>query len=94
MKLRKVVLDTNLYVDWLNRGAHEALFTGPGLIRYLPAVVHMELGVGAVTRKAQRDLGCLQAWQRVEQNLAFASSGKTPSRTRISMLARRRWRSL
>ena len=53
MKLRKVALDTNLYVDWLNRGAHEALFTGPGLVRYLPAVVHMELSVGATTRKAQ-----------------------------------------
>lgn len=56
MKLRKVVLDTNLYVDWLNRGSHEALFAGPGLIRYLPAVVHMELGAGATTRNAQRAL--------------------------------------
>lgn len=56
MKLRKVVLDTNLYVDWLNTGAHEELFAGPGFVRYLPAVVHMELGAGATTRSAQRAL--------------------------------------
>ncbi len=56
MKLKKVVLDTDLYMDWLNKGAHEELFSGPGLVRYLPAVVHMELGAGAATRGAQRAL--------------------------------------
>lgn len=54
MKLRKVVLDTNLYVDWLNRGTHEALFSGPGLIRYFPVIVHMELSAGATNVRAQR----------------------------------------
>lgn len=56
MKLRKVVLDTNLYVDWLNRGTGDALFTGPGLVRYFPAVVHMELNAGATTVRARRAL--------------------------------------
>lgn len=69
MKLRKVVLDTNLYVDWLNRGAHEALFTGPGLVRYLPAIVHMELNAGATTVRAQRSLEKLAR--------AYRSAGRT-----------------
>jgi predicted nucleic acid-binding protein len=47
VKLRKVLLDTNLYVDWLNSGNHEDLFLGRGLVRYHSAVVQMELRIGA-----------------------------------------------
>jgi len=52
----RVILDTNLYVGWLNRGLHADLMLGPGLVRYLSAVVHMELRVGATTRSARRAL--------------------------------------
>ena len=45
--MRKVVLDTNIYIDWLNHGLHEGLMLGPGLVRYLSAVVVMELRAGA-----------------------------------------------
>jgi predicted nucleic acid-binding protein len=48
--VKKVVLDTNLYIDWINRGLHEAVMIGPGYARYLCAVVVMELRAGAHTR--------------------------------------------
>jgi predicted nucleic acid-binding protein len=54
VSLRKVVLDTNVYIGWLNTGLHEAVMIGPGLVRYLSAVVHMELRVGAATLPARR----------------------------------------
>jgi predicted nucleic acid-binding protein len=56
MNLRKVVLDTNLYIGWMNEGLHEALMVGPGLVRYLVAVVQMELRVGATMLPARRAL--------------------------------------
>ena len=56
MILRKVILDTNVYIDWLNLGLHEEQMTGPGLVRYLSAVVQMELRVGAKTLPARRAL--------------------------------------
>ena len=37
--MTKLLLDTNLYVGWLNHGQHEALMVGPGFVRYLSSVV-------------------------------------------------------
>jgi predicted nucleic acid-binding protein len=54
MILRKVVLDTNLYIDWLNEGLHEELMVGPGFVRYLSGVVQMELRAGARMLPARR----------------------------------------
>jgi predicted nucleic acid-binding protein len=48
--VKKVVLDTNLYIDWINRGLHESFLVDPGYFRYLCAVVVMELRAGARTR--------------------------------------------
>jgi predicted nucleic acid-binding protein len=56
MTSRKVVLDTNLYIGWLNRGNHEELMLGSGSVRYLSAVVQMELRVGAKSLPARRAL--------------------------------------
>lgn len=56
MILRKVLLDTNLYIGWLNQALHEELMVGPGLVRYLSAVVQMELRVGAKMLPARRAL--------------------------------------
>jgi predicted nucleic acid-binding protein len=56
MTSRKVVLDTNLYIGWLNRGAHEDLMLRGGHVRYLSAIVQMELRVGAKTLPARRAL--------------------------------------
>ena len=54
--MTKVLLDTSIYVDWLNRGRRPELMLGQGFVRYLSAVVHMELRVGATTRPARRGL--------------------------------------
>jgi predicted nucleic acid-binding protein len=54
-----VVFDTNIYVDWLNRGWREELMLGRGFTRYLSAVVQMELRIGVTTRRSQRALGQL-----------------------------------
>jgi predicted nucleic acid-binding protein len=49
-----VVLDTSVYVGWLNQGLHAEWLLGPGVVRCLSAVVLMELRVGATTRRARR----------------------------------------
>jgi predicted nucleic acid-binding protein len=54
--MTKLVLDTNLYVGWLNHGLYAALVVGPGFVRYLSSVVQMELRVGTATRPARRFL--------------------------------------
>jgi predicted nucleic acid-binding protein len=48
--VKKVVLDTNVYIDWINRGLREDLMLGPGILRYLSGVVVMELRAGARVR--------------------------------------------
>jgi predicted nucleic acid-binding protein len=52
----RVVLDTNLYVGWLNRSLHPELFLGREYVRYLSSVVLMELRAGASTRRASTAL--------------------------------------
>lgn len=54
MTLTKVVLDTNVYIDWMNRGSFEKWMLGRGLVRYLSAVVGMELQAGAKMLPARR----------------------------------------
>lgn len=50
MRLEKVLIDTNLYVEWLNDGRHEHLMLGPGFVRYLSVVVHMARMLAQATR--------------------------------------------
>ena len=52
--MTKLILDTNVYIDWFDRGLHEALVVGPGFVRYLSSVVQMELRTGATTRRARQ----------------------------------------
>ena len=58
--MRRVVIDTNLYVDWINRGAHEDVLFRGETVRYLSAVVMMELRAGASTRRDRRFLQGLE----------------------------------
>ena len=50
--MRRSLLDTNVYIDWLNDGLREDIVVGPGRLRILSAVVLMELRAGATTRAA------------------------------------------
>ncbi len=54
--MHKIVLDTNVFIDWLRRGLHEDWVIGRagGAVRYLSSVVHMELGLGADTTRRRR----------------------------------------
>ncbi|NUQ79144.1 MAG: PIN domain-containing protein [Polyangiaceae bacterium] len=88
MILRKVILDTNLYIGWMNHGLHEDLMLGPGLVRYLSAVVLMELRVGATMLPARRALDQLARSYRAGGRLItpgaeiFDQAGRTLQRLR------------
>ena len=68
--MRRTVLDTNIYIDWLNEGLHEELVLGPGRVRIMSAVVLMELRAGAETRRATRGVDRLARAYRAAQRLA------------------------
>jgi len=72
--MRRVVIDTNLYIDWLNRGRHEEILFQRETVKYLSAVVLMELQAGAFLKRDRRLLQRLQT--------AFERAGRilTPSR--------------
>ena len=72
--MRRLVIDTNLYIDWLNRGLHEDVLFRRDAIKYLSAVVLMELRAGAFVPRDRRVLQRLEA--------AFEGAGRilTPSR--------------
>jgi predicted nucleic acid-binding protein len=73
--MRRVVIDTNLYVDWINRGRHEETLFQRETVKYLSAVVLMELRAGAFSKADRRLLMRLQK--------AFEGAGRvlTPSRS-------------
>jgi len=57
--MKKVLLDTNLFIDWMNTRSRDDLIVGPGYARYLSGIVLMELRAGARTRPASRALDSL-----------------------------------
>jgi predicted nucleic acid-binding protein len=57
--MRRVLLDTNVYISFMNLGSHESLVLGPGLVRHMSTVVLMELETGATTPAARRAVGQL-----------------------------------
>ena len=52
--MRRVVIDTNLYIDWLNAGRHEAVLFQRDAVKYLSAVVILELYAGAFSSRDRR----------------------------------------
>jgi predicted nucleic acid-binding protein len=73
--MRRVVIDTNIYIDWLNAGQHQDVLFQRDAVKHLSAVVLMELRAGAFDLRDRRLV------QRVES--AFARAGRilVPSRT-------------
>jgi predicted nucleic acid-binding protein len=45
--MRRLILDTNLYIDWFNTGAHAPLLFQPDAVKMMSTVVMMELLAGA-----------------------------------------------
>lgn len=52
--MRRVVIDTNLYIDWLNAGRHEGVLFQREAVKYLSAVVMLELYAGAFSSRDRR----------------------------------------
>ncbi len=72
--MRRVVIDTNVYVDWMNAGRHEEVLFEAQTIKYLSSVVLMELRAGASSERDRRLL------RRLER--AFARAGRVLLPTR------------
>jgi len=66
--MRRLVIDTHLYIDWFNTGRHEDVFFQRDSVKHLSAIVLMELRAGAFTLRDRRLV------QRVES--AFARAGR------------------
>jgi predicted nucleic acid-binding protein len=52
--MRRLIIDSGIYIDWLNTRRHEDILLGPGNVKYLSAVVLMELRAGAFTVRDRR----------------------------------------
>lgn len=52
--MRRVVIDTNIYVDWINEGRHEVVLFRRDAVRCLSAVVLMELYAGVRSARDRR----------------------------------------
>jgi predicted nucleic acid-binding protein len=87
--MRRLVIDTNVYIDWLNRGRHEEVLFQRDAIKYLSAVVLMELRAGADSRGDRRLVQRLAAaFERAGRILTptralFAEAGDTLRRLRV-----------
>ena len=54
--MRRLIVDTNRYIDWLNAGEHEPVFFQPDAVKFMSAVVMMELLAGAHSVRDQTRL--------------------------------------
>lgn len=57
--MRRVLIDTNVYIAFMNDGQYEDVVLGPGLVRHMSTVVWMELEVGATHKRAARAVATL-----------------------------------
>ena len=55
--MQRVVIDTNVYIDWINEGQYEAVLFQRDSVKYLSAVVIMELSAGAFSVRDRRGIG-------------------------------------
>ena len=44
--MQRVIIDTNVYIDWMNDGLYEAVIFQRDVVKHLSAVVIMELAAG------------------------------------------------
>ena len=71
--MRRVVIDTNLYIDWLNAGRHEGVLFQRDALKYLSAVVMLELYAGAFSPRDRRIVrGVVAAFDRADRILVPA----------------------
>lgn len=49
--MQKLLIDTNIWIDWINQGRYESLLLDKGAVKYLSSIVLMELYAGAYKPK-------------------------------------------
>jgi tRNA(fMet)-specific endonuclease VapC len=73
--MRRIVIDTNLYIEWLNAGRHEAVLFQRDAVKYLSAVVMLELYARAFSPRDRRIVRrVVTAFDRAERILVPASA--------------------
>ena len=73
--MQRLIIDTNVYIDWFNAGRHEDILFQRETVKHLSAVVVMELRAGASSTRDRRLV------QRVESAFAKARRILVPSET-------------
>jgi predicted nucleic acid-binding protein len=64
--VRRVIPDTSVWIDWLNAGQHEAVLFNQESIKYLSAVVLIDLYAGSRSSSDRRRVSRIhQTFQRV-----------------------------
>ncbi len=69
--MQRIIIDTNVYIDWINDGLYEAVIFQREAVKHLSAIVMMELAAGAFSlrdRRIVRDVA--SAFARVGRILA------------------------
>jgi predicted nucleic acid-binding protein len=89
--MQRLFIDTNVYIDWINRGRHEDVLFQPYTVKYLSAVVLMELRAGAFSARDRRLLQRLEAaFERAGRILppsrgVFAQAGDVLRRLQVDL---------
>ena len=73
--MQRLIIDTNVYIDWFNAGRHEDILFQRETVKHLSAVVVMELRAGASSTRDRRLV------QRVESAFAKARRILVPAGT-------------
>lgn len=53
-RMQRIVIDTNIYIDWINEGRHDGVIFQREAVKHLSAVVVMELTAGAFSVRDRR----------------------------------------
>ena len=73
--MQRIVIDTDVYIDWFNDGQHEAVVFQREAVKYLSSIVVMELEAGAFSvgdRRLIRDV--VSAFRRARRVLLPTAS--------------------
>jgi predicted nucleic acid-binding protein len=87
--MQKLVVDTNVYIDYFNDGQHEDILTQPRTVKYMSTVVLMELLAGVSSPQERRLLLDLEADFRKKRRIltpsaaVFADAGEVLRRLRL-----------
>lgn len=72
--MKRTLVDTNVFIDWLNDGLHEEIVIGTGRTRLLSSVVLLELRAGASNARAHKQVDTLARRFLAAQRLIAPSS--------------------